>query len=323
MKTVACVIQEGFAPFEFGVACEAFGLDRSDDGVPNFDFRVVAPRAGVVNSKMGFSVNVENDLSFAYEADLVIFCPVPREYWGLIDPALLDLARDAVAREAWVISVCSGSFILGAAGVLDGRRATTHWMYSQHLAAMYPEIEVDADVLFVQDGRIITSAGTAAGIDACLHLLRQEIGAELTNRVARRMVVPPQRDGGQAQFIDRPIPHVASDSLSAVAEWAVQNLREDIGVDEMAARALMSSRTFARRFKADYGVTPAAWFARQRILHAQRMLERTDLPLDHIADECGFGSAAVLRQNFSRVLGMTPTAYRTRFSCLSDAESAA
>ncbi|WP_448721395.1 GlxA family transcriptional regulator [Microbacterium natoriense] len=323
MKTVACVIQEGFAPFEFGVACEAFGLDRSDDGVPNFDFRVVAPRPGVVNSKMGFSINVENDLSFAYEADLVIFCPVPREYWGLIDPALLDLARDAVAREAWVISVCSGSFILGAAGVLDGRRATTHWMYSQHLAAMYPEIEVDADVLFVQDGRIITSAGTAAGIDACLHLLRQEIGAELTNRVARRMVVPPQRDGGQAQFIDRPIPHVASDSLSTVAEWAVQNLREDIGVDEMAARALMSPRTFARRFKADYGVTPAAWFARQRILHAQRMLERTDLPLEHIAEECGFGSAAVLRQNFSRVLAMTPTAYRARFSCLSDEDTAA
>lgn len=239
MRTVACVVQDGFAPFEFGVACEAFGLDRSADGVPNFDFRVVAPRPGAVRSKLGFSINVEHDLAFAYDADLVVFCPVPRESWGSIDPALLDLARDAVARDAWIISVCSGAFILAAAGVLDGRRATTHWMYAHELAAMHPEIDVDPDVLFVQDGRIITSAGTAAGIDACLHLLRQEIGAELTNRVARRMVVPPQRDGGQAQFIDHPVPQAASDSLSPVADWAVANLRDDLDIERMAARALM------------------------------------------------------------------------------------
>ncbi len=323
MKTVACVIQDGFAPFEFGVACEAFGLDRSDDGIPNFDFRVVAPHAGVVHSKMGFSVNVEHDLSFAYEADLVVFCPIPREYWGSIDPLLIDLARDAASRGAWVMSVCSGSFILAAAGVLDGRRATTHWMYAHHMAAMYPQIDIDPDVLFVQDGRLITSAGTAAGIDACLHLLRQEVGAELTNRIARRMVVPPQRDGGQAQFIDRPIPVVPTDSLAAVADWAVAHLRDDLGVDRLASRALMSPRTFARRFKAEYGATPASWLARQRVIHAQRMLERTELGLDQIAAECGFGSAAVLRQNFSRVLGTTPTAYRARFSCTTDEAPAA
>ncbi|UYO97308.1 helix-turn-helix domain-containing protein [Microbacterium sp. M28] len=322
MKTVACIVQDGFAPFEFGVACEAFGLDRSDDGVPNFDFRVVAPRPGAVSSKLGFSLNVDNDLAFAYEADLVVVCPLPRERWGDIDPLILDAVRAAHDRGAWVLSVCSGSFILAASGILDGRRATTHWMYADVMADMYPQIDVDPDVLFVQDGRIITSAGTAAGLDACLHLLRQEIGAELTNRVARRMVVPPQRDGGQAQFIDRPLPLVQNDSLALVTDWAMENLREDLSVEQLAHRAHMSPRTFARRFKAEHGATPAAWLARQRIIQAQRMLERTDLGLDRIAAECGFGSAAVLRQNFARVLGTTPTAYRATFSCTRD-ESAA
>jgi transcriptional regulator GlxA family with amidase domain len=316
MKTVACIVQEGFAPFEFGVACEAFGLDRSNDGVPNFDFRVVTATPGVVPSKMGFSLNVDDDLSFAYEADLVVVCPVPREKWHDNDPRVLDAIRAAAERGAWVLSVCSGSFVLAAAGILDGRRATTHWMYADTMTETYPQIDVDPDVLFVQDGRIITSAGTAAGLDACLHLLRQEIGAELTNRVARRMVVPPQRDGGQAQFIDRPLPLVQSDSLALVTDWAIENLGEELSVEQLAHRAHMSPRTFARRFKAEHGATPAAWLARQRIIQAQRLLERTDFGLDRIAAECGFGSAAVLRQNFSRVLGTTPTAYRATFSCV-------
>ncbi|MGM7670493.1 GlxA family transcriptional regulator [Microbacterium sp. A93] len=322
MRTVACIVQDGFAPFEFGVACEAFGLDRSDDGVPNFDFRVVSTEVGPVASKLGFSINVENDLSFAYEADLVVVCPIPRKWWGATDSRILDVVRDADARGAWLLSVCSGSFVIAEAGVLDGRRATTHWMYTDEMTAMFPLIDVDPDVLFVQDGRIITSAGTAAGLDACLHLLRQEIGAELTNRVARRMVVPPQRDGGQAQYIDRPIATVQNDSLAAITEWTMENLREDLTVEQLASRAHMSPRTFARHFKAEHGATPAAWLARQRIIHAQRMLERTDLGLDEIAQECGFGSAAVLRQNFARVLATTPTAYRARFACIAD-ESAA
>ncbi|GGD64874.1 GlxA family transcriptional regulator [Microbacterium murale] len=318
MKTVACIVQDGFSPFEFGVACEAFGLDRTDDGVPNFDFRVVAAEPGEVASKLGFSINVEEDLSFAYEADLVVVSPIPRTWWGATDPRILDVVRDADARGAWLLSICSGSFILGQAGVLDGRRATTHWMYADTMTAMFPEVDVDPDVLFVQDGRIITSAGTAAGLDACLHLLRQEIGAELTNRVARRMVVPPQRDGGQAQYIDRPLPVAQSDSLAVVTDWAIGNLREELTVDQLASRAHMSPRTFARRFKAEHGATPAAWLARQRIIQAQRLLERSDLGLDAIAVECGFGSAAVLRQNFARVLATTPTAYRAKFACVDE-----
>ena len=315
MKTVALLVLPGFAPFEFGLACEAFGLDRSDDGIPNFDFRIVTPEPGVVPSNLGFTINVEHDLSFADAADLVVLAPIPRGSWDDVDERALAVVRRAVDREAWLLTVCSGSFVAAAAGILDGRRATTHWRYADTMSEMYPAIEVDPNVLYVQDGRIITSAGTAAGIDACLHLLRIELGAELANKIARRMVVPPQRDGGQAQFIDKPLPETTSLSLAPVTDWMLQNLRLDLSVDQLASRAHMSPRTFARRFKADFGTTPAAWLGRQRIIHAQRLLEQTELGLDAIAYECGFGSAAVLRQNFSRALGTTPTAYRARFAC--------
>lgn len=323
MHTVACIVQPGFAPFEFGLACEAFGLDRRDDGVPLFDFRVVTPDPGVVPANMGFSLNVDADLAFADEADLVVVAPIPRESWAHVDERVIGVIQRAVARGAWVLTVCSGSFVVAAAGVLDGRRATTHWRYAETMAAMYPEIEVDPDVLYVHDGHIITSAGTAAGIDACLYLLRLELGAEMTNTIARRMVVPPQRDGGQAQFIARPLPESTSLSLAPVTDWMLENLRLDLSVDQLAARAHMSPRTFARRFKADHGTTPAAWLARQRLIQAQRLLEQTDLGLDAIAYECGFGSAAVLRQNFARTLGLSPSSYRARFSCSDEAVAVA
>lgn len=322
MRSVAVVIQPGFAPFEFGLACEAFGLDRSDDGIPNFDFRIVAPDPGVVPSNIGFSVNVERGLDDAADVDILVLAPIPREQWGAVDPRVIEVVRRAHERGAWLLSVCSGAFVIAASGVLDGKRGTTHWRYADVMARMYPEIEVDPDVLYVQSGNIITSAGTAAGLDASLHLLRQELGSELTNRIARRMVVAPQRDGGQAQFIASPIPIDSSLSLAPVTEWMLQNLDAELSVERLAARAHMSPRTFARRFKADLGATPAAWLARQRLLHAQRLLEETDLGLDRIAAECGFGSAAVLRQNFGRTMGLTPTAYRARFSCSEPAASA-
>jgi len=316
MRSVAVVIQPGFAPFEFGLACEAFGLDRSDDGIPNFDFRIVAPDPGVVPSNIGFSVNVERGLDAAADVDVLVLAPIPRSTWGAVDPRVTEVVRAAHARGAWLLSVCSGAFVLAASGVLDGKRATTHWRYADLMGRMYPAIEVDPDVLYVQSGNVITSAGTAAGLDACLHLLRQELGAELTNRIARRMVVAPQRDGGQAQFIASPLPVSPSLSLAPVTEWMMQNLHADLPIERLAARAHMSPRTFARRFKADFGATPAAWLARQRLIHAQRLLEETGFGLDRIASECGFGSAAVLRQNFARTLGMTPTAYRARFCCV-------
>jgi len=323
MHTVAVIVQDGFTPFEFGVACEAFGLDRTDDGIPAFDFRIVTPDPGPVRSSLDFTMNVDNDLSFADDADLVVVTTIPRATWGSVDPRATAAIERAVARGAWVLSVCSGSFVVAASGVLDGKKATTHWIYADAMTAMYPNIDVDPDALYVQDGRIITSAGTAAGLDACLHLLRQELGAEMTNRIARRMVIAPQRDGGQAQFIDRPIPVAPSQSFSAVTEWMLQNLREELTVDELARKAKMSPRSFARHFKLDLGTTPAAWLARQRLLHAQRLLERTELGLEQVAWESGFGSAAVLRQNFLRRLSVTPTAYRAKFSCVTNSHSTA
>ena len=283
--------------------------------MPNFDFRVVAPEPGLVRSKIGFAVEVEHDLSFAHEADLVIFCPMPRSQWTNVDPRLIDLARSAVERDAWVMSVCSGSFALAAAGVLDGRRATTHWMYAHTLAEMYPLIDVDPDVLFVQDGRIISSAGTAAGIDACLHLLRIELGAEMAGRIARRMVVPPHRQGGQAQYVS-PVAagSPATGTLADLTSWVISHLDRALGVPELASRASLSERQLTRRFIAETGQSPLQWLVHQRVLAAMELLEITDLPLDAVATRTGFGTASTLRRHFHRQVGTTPSAYRTTFT---------
>ncbi|TFC90397.1 MULTISPECIES: helix-turn-helix domain-containing protein [Cryobacterium] len=311
LRKVVCVALPGLAPFEFGVICEVFGIDRSEHGGPVFDFHVSAAEPGPIHTKLGFDIVVTEDLSTAANADLIA---IPAYEAGEpVHPEILRVVRAAEARGAWVLSVCSGAFVLGAAGILNGRRSTTHWMYTDALARAYPETDVDPNVLFVEDRRVVTGAGTAAGIDAALHIVRKELGAAAANVIARRMVVAPQRDGGQSQFISAPMPECRSDSFAAVTEWMLQNLDQDLTVDQLARRSLMSPRTFARRFRADLGTTPTAWLNRQRLLRAQQMLEETTLGLEEIAAETGFGVAAVMRHHFVKVLQTSPTAYRRTF----------
>ena len=315
INSVSVLVMDGVAPFEFGVICEVFGIDRSDSGGPVFDFTIATAEPGPVPTSLGYEMVIDHDLSAAADADLIA---VPAHHIrGMgdepTDERVLRAIRDAQARGAWVLSVCSGAFVLAEAGILDGRKATTHWMHVDRLRKRHPAVEVDADVLFVQDDKVVTSAGTAAGIDAALHIVRTELGAAATNVIARRMVVPPQRDGGQSQYIESPIPECRTDSLAAVTEWMLAHLDEDMSVDQLARRALMSPRTFARKFRAESGTTPAAWLNRQRILRAQQLLEQTDEGLEQIAQMTGFGAAAVMRHHFLKVLQTTPTNYRRAF----------
>lgn len=310
LKNVVLLAIPGVAPFEFGVVCEVFGIDRSDTGGPAFDFTIATADPGPVETSLGYDMLITHDLSVAGAADLIA---VPAHRIEDVDPRYLDVIRAAEARGAWVLSVCSGAFALAQAGILEGRRATTHWMHTDKLARLFPGTEVDPDVLFVEDRKVVTSAGTAAGIDAALHIVRKEHGAAATNVIARRMVVPPQRDGGQSQYIEQPVKAECADSFAAVAEWMLENLSDDLTVDQLARRALMSSRTFARRFRADMGTTPAAWLNRQRLIRAQQLLEQTDSGLETIAQETGFGTAAVMRHHFVKVLQTSPQAYRRAF----------
>jgi transcriptional regulator GlxA family with amidase domain len=310
LEKVVLLALPGVAPFEFGVICEVFGIDRSTTGGPCFDFKILAAEPGPLRTSLGFTMNITEGLAAAAEADLVA---VPAHEITGIDPRYLQVIRDAEARGAWVLSVCSGAFALAAAGILEGRRATTHWMHTERLSRMYPGTEVDPDVLFVEDRKVVTSAGTAAGIDAALHIVRKEHGAAAANVIARRMVVPPQRDGGQSQYIESPVQQYRSDSFALVADWMMNHLDQDLTVDQLARKAHMSSRTFARKFRADMGTTPAAWLNRQRLIRAQQLLEQTDLGLEAIAQQTGFGAAAVMRHHFLKVLQTTPTAYRRTF----------
>jgi transcriptional regulator GlxA family with amidase domain len=313
LQNVAVAVLEGVHPFELGVVCEVFGLDRSDEGLPVYDFAVVSAEGPRVGTHAGFSLQVEDDLSRLDEADLVAV-PAGDVFADRVFPrALLAALNRAVERGATVLSVCSGVFVLGAAGLLDGRRCAVHWRHAALLSERFPRALVEPDVLYVDDAGVVTSAGTAAGIDACLHLVRREQGAELANRIARRMVVPPHREGGQTQYVERPMPQPTGGTVAGVLAWMERHLDREVTVEELAARAHMSPRTFARRFQQETGTTPYRWLLAQRVLLARRLLENTDETVDVVAARAGFGNAATLRHHFTRWTGTTPNAYRRTF----------
>jgi AraC family transcriptional regulator, transcriptional activator FtrA len=312
IRDVAVLALPGVNPFELGVACEGFGLDRSDDGIPGYDFAVVSLDDRPVPTSAGWTVTTEHRLDRADRADLVVV-PAPGRGPDWPRPAL-DVVRRAVERGAAVMSICSGAFVLGAAGLLDDRDCTTHWRYTDELAARFPRARVKPDVLYVCDGPVYTSAGTASGLDLCLHLIRRDHGAEVATGVARRMVMPPHRDGGQAQYVTARMPEVSPDcSLAALLDALLGELEQPHTVESMAARAALSPRTFARRFREETGTSPHAWLTRQRVLHARRLLESTDDPIERIARQAGFTEAAALRHHFTRQVGTAPARYRATF----------
>ncbi len=311
IRSVAVPVLDQVFAFELGVLCEVFGIDRPDEPeIPSFDFALCTPEPGPIRTVSGFDVVVEHGLDRLETADLVALPAIRRDVE--VPPALVDGLRAAAARGARIMSICSGAFVLGAAGLLDGRDCTTHWTYAAELARRFPAARVNPDVLYVDCDGILTSAGTAAGIDASLYLIRQEFGARAANRLARRMVMPPHREGGQRQYVDQPVP-VEADTLAGTLEWLLANLDEEVSVEDLARRAHLSARTFARRFRAETGTTPHHWLTGQRVLAAQRLLEDTEQPVETVADLVGFGSAAVLRHHFTRRVGTTPTDYRRTF----------
>jgi len=310
LRDVAAIACEGVGTFGLGVFSEIFGYDRTADGLPGFDFAVVAERPGELRTDTGLRIRPDHGLDRLESADLVVLTGC--EYSDPPSRRLSGALRAAVDRGARVLAHCTGAFALAASGLLDGRRATTHWRYAEEFRRRFPRVELDPDVLYVDAGPVVTSAGTAAGIDASLYLIRQAHGAEVANAIARRMVVPPYRDGGQAQFIEQPVP-VGPDPLGSVLGWAAENAAEPLTVEALAARANLSPRTFARRFRAATGTTPYAWLIRQRVRLAERILEAGDLPVEAVAHRSGFGSAAVLREHFVRERGVSPQAYRRAF----------
>src|SRR6476659_10149965 len=321
LRSVSALVLDGLAIFEFGVICEVFGIDRSADGVPDFDFKVCGPAPGMsLRTSVGATITPDHGLDELIGADLVAIPAISSQYGGYL-PDALDAVRKAAESGSIILTVCSSAFLAGAAGLLDGRPCTTHWMHADELARLYPTARVDRNVLFVDDGNLITSAGTAAGVDACLHLVRRELGSAVTNVIARRMVVPPQRDGGQRQYIDQPIPVRCSESFAPQLDWILQNIERPHTVATLANRASMSARTFARRFVDETGTTPMQWVTDQRVLYARRLLEESDLDIDQIADRSGFGTATLLRHHCRRVIGVTPSDYRRRFACGESEES--
>jgi AraC family transcriptional regulator, transcriptional activator FtrA len=317
LQQVSVVLVGPVAVFEFGVPVEVFGIDRTEDGLPRFDFRLCAidpERPLAAGHVPGLSITATHSLDAVADSDLVIVAATPRLPDDQYPPAVLETLRAAHRAGSTLLSLCSGAFILGAAGLLDGLDCTTHWKYAAELQERHPSARVDPGVLFVDAGSIITSAGTAAGIDACLHLVRRELGASAATKIARRMVVPPQRDGGQQQYLDYPEVECCTGGLADVLDWAIDNLDQPLTIASLAARAHLSQRTFARRFGAETGTTPHHWLTGQRVAAARQLLETSDETVERIAALVGFNSAVVLRDHFRRHTGVAPVAYRRQFS---------
>lgn len=284
-------------------------------GAPYYSFELAGLRAGPVRSSTGVDVLAPKGLSALRRADTIVVPGVAEP----LDAATLDMAARAIARAhargARVMSICTGVFVLAHAGLLDGRRASTHWDAAARLTREYPQVEVDPSVLYIDEGSVLTSAGVAAGLDLCLHLIRRDHGAVVAGAIARFTVIPPHRDGGQAQYIDRPLTeaHPAAGSLEPTRAWALEHLEQPLDVGTLARHAYMSPRTFARQFRQQTGTTPAQWILEQRTRLAQELLENSELPIEHIAQRSGFGNPATLRAHFARRLSTTPTAYRRTF----------
>ena len=313
-RDVAIVAGDGVTVFELGVACDVFGDEwAAMAGVPWYRSFVCGVTPGPVTTDSGFQILPDHGPDRIRSAGTVIVLPTVS--FTQVPEDLLDALKQAHARGSRIVSLCTGAFALAAAGLLDGRRATTHWTECGELARRYPRVSVDPRVLFVDEGDVLTSAGSAASIDLCLHLVRRDYGAEVATQLARQLVVPPQREGGQAQYIEAPLPVLDHSSLFAgTVDWLQEHLHEPVTVDDLAARSAMSPRTFARRFLAATGTTPYQWLIQQRIQLARRLLETSDLPVDSVAQKSGFCTGANLRKHFSRAVHTSPQAYRRAFS---------
>jgi AraC family transcriptional activator FtrA len=291
---------------------EVFGLPRPELTVPWYRFQVAALDPGVLRAIGGFTLRAGRGLGALRRAGTIVI-PGWRDREERPPEALLRALRLAHARGARIVTICSGVFVLAATGLLDGRRATTHWRHVDRLRELHPAVQVEPDVLYVDEGSLLTSAGSAAGIDLCLHLVRRDHGASVANQVARRLVVAPHREGGQAQFIPAPLRPAAREGLAPVLQWAQARLQEELFVEVLARRAAMSPRTFARRFREETGTTPHRWLTHQRLWLAQQRLEAGAEPVERVAEEVGLGGAATLRALFRRAFRTSPSAYRRQF----------
>jgi transcriptional regulator GlxA family with amidase domain len=306
---VAVLALDGVVAFDLSIPAQVFG---HSDQRRRYRLAICAPQPGPVPTSTGFEIVAAHGLDALATAGTILI-PGIEETDGTPPAAVLDALRAADRRGARMISICTGAFVLAAAGILDGRRATTHWRHAADLRARYPAVQVDGDVLYVDEGRVLTSAGVAAGIDLCLHVVARDHGAAAANAIARRMVVAPHRGGGQAQFVERAVPDRSEDGLGATRAWMLDQLERPLTVADMARHAVCSERSFARHFRAETGSTPLRWLHEQRLLHARRLLEETDMPVEDIATSSGFGTATNLREHFRRATHTTPTAYRRAF----------